>query len=61
MSSALPLLLHAKAVTVVQLATADELGNARSCIDDVVAWLARRGVKAEGLAELSTGDDAAAL
>ena len=60
-SDALPLLQHVKAVTVVQLATADELGNARKHVDDVVAWLSRHGVKAEGLAQLSTGDDAAAL
>ena len=60
-SAALPLLRRAKAVTVVQLATANELGNARKRVDDVVAWLSRHGVKAEGLAQLSTGDDAAAL
>ncbi|MEO8060503.1 MAG: universal stress protein [Burkholderiales bacterium] len=60
-SDALPLLKHATAVTVAELATEYELGNARKRVDDVVAWLSRHGVKAEGLAQLSTGDDAVAL
>ena len=60
-SDALPLLKQAKAVTVAELATEEELGNARRRVDDVVAWLSHHGVKAEGLAQLSTGDDAVAL
>ena len=60
-SDALPLLKQAKAVTVAELATEEELGNARKRVDDVVAWLSRHGVKAEGLAQLSTGDAAVAL
>ena len=60
-SDALPLLKHAAAVTVVEIATDADLGGARRRVADVVAWLSRHGVKAEGLAQLSTGDDATAL
>lgn len=60
-SDALPLLKHATAVSVVEIMTNDDLGNACKRVDNVVAWLAHHGVKAEGLACLSTGDDAVAL
>ena len=60
-SDALPLLKHAAAVTVVEIATDADLGGARRRVADVVAWLSRHGVTTEGLAQLSTGDDATAL
>ena len=60
-SDALPLLKHAKAVTVVEIAAEDDLAGARARVDDVAVWLARHGIKAEGVTRLSTGNDAAAL
>lgn len=60
-SDALPLLKHTTSVTVVEIAAEDELVQARGRVDDVVAWLSRHGIKSEGLARLSTGNDAVAL
>jgi nucleotide-binding universal stress UspA family protein len=58
---ALPLLKLAERVTVVEIAVEDGLADARSSLDDVVAWLRRHSVNATPLATLSTGDDAGRL
>lgn len=58
---ALPLLKTAAHVAVVEIAPKDEMAGARTHLDDVVGWLKRRGVVAESLASLSTGDDATRL
>jgi nucleotide-binding universal stress UspA family protein len=58
---ALPLLKKAGHVAVVEIAQADRLASASENLDDVVGWLKRHGVVAEGIPSLSTGDDAAQL
>ena len=60
-SDALPLLKHASRVSVVEIARDEDLPAARKHVDDVVAWLGRHAIVAEGSAQLSTGDDATAL
>lgn len=60
-ADALPLLSMAAQVVVVEIVDADQIDLARARVDDVVAWLGRHGVLAEGLASPSTGDDARAL
>lgn len=60
-SDALPLLKHATRVSVVEIAVMDDVAAAVKRTQDVVAWLGRHAIKAEGFAELSTGDDATAL
>ena len=58
---ALPVLRLAAQVVVVEINVADEIAPARARVDDVVAWLGKHGVTAEGRASLSSGDDASAL
>lgn len=69
---ALPLLRIAERVTVIELAAPDDLKLARMHVDDVVAWLARHRVRADGVvdelldetAQLSArlaGDDAGVI
>ena len=60
-SDALPLLKHAKSVTVVEITAEDDLAAARARVGDVAVWLARHGIKAEGVTRLSNGNDAVAL
>ncbi len=60
-SDALPLLKHAARVSVVEIAVMDDMPAAVKRTQDVVAWLGRHAIKAEGSALLSTGDDATAL
>ncbi|MDP9046266.1 MAG: universal stress protein [Pseudomonadota bacterium] len=60
-ADALPLLKHAKRVSVVEIAVQDNLDAAGTHVRDVVAWLGRHGIKADGAAQRSTGDDATAL
>ena len=60
-ADALPLLKLASQVSIVELAAPDDLPAARKHVQDVIAWLGRHRVAAEGSAILSTGDDAAAL
>ena len=60
-ADSLPLLKHATRVSIVELAREEDLTAARRHVDDVVAWLGRHAIRAEGSAQLSTGDDASAL
>jgi nucleotide-binding universal stress UspA family protein len=58
---ALPLLKKAAHVTLAEIAVEDRLALARKHLEEVVVWLGRHGVKAEGAASLSTGEDASQL
>lgn len=60
-SDALPLLRHATRVSLIELARDDDLPSAVKRVKDVVAWLGRHAIHAEGSAQRSTGDDATAL
>jgi nucleotide-binding universal stress UspA family protein len=60
-SDALPLLKHATRVSIVELAREDDLPAAAKHVAQVVAWLGRHAIAAEGSAQISTGDDATAL
>ena len=60
-SNALPLLKHATWVSVVEIAAQVDLPAAARHAQDVVAWLGRHAIQAEGSAQLSTGDDATAF
>ncbi len=60
-SDALPLLQQAGAVSVVEIASEDDLDAAHRRVADVVMWLKRHRVHAEGSAQLSSGNDAVAL
>jgi nucleotide-binding universal stress UspA family protein len=60
-ADALPLLVRASRVTVVEIVPEADLPAARSRLDDVVAWLGRHGVTARPVAAESTGDDATGL
>lgn len=60
-SHALPLLTLAAQVSVVEIAAEEERAAAERHVHDVVAWLQRHRIKAQGSALLSTGDDATAL
>ena len=60
-SDALPLLKHATRASIVEIAAEDDLLAARKRVADVVTWLGRHSIRAEGSAQLSTGDDASAL
>ena len=60
-AAAVPLLKHAGRVSVVEIAVMDDMPAALGRTQDVAAWLGRHGIKADGAAQLSTGDDAAAL
>jgi nucleotide-binding universal stress UspA family protein len=54
---ALPLLDKSGRVTVVEIVPEPELREARSRLDQVVAWLGRHRIKAKGLAIESNKDD----
>jgi nucleotide-binding universal stress UspA family protein len=54
----LPLLKKAAHVTLAEIAVEDRLPLARKHLEDVADWLGRHGVKAEGRALLSTGENA---
>lgn len=58
---ALPLLRQAGRVAVVEVAADEDLVDARSRLQDVVAWLKCHGVVAESVAASSVGNDAARL
>ena len=58
---ALPLLKKVAHVTLAEIAVEDRLPLARKHLEEVGDWLARHGVKAEGVASLSTGEDASQL
>jgi nucleotide-binding universal stress UspA family protein len=58
---ALPLLEQASAVSVVEIAGESDLDAAHRHVADVVNWLQRHHIEAQGSAQLSTGDDATAL
>lgn len=60
-ADALPLLRRARAVQVLEVADAPELGRARERVDDVAAWLGRHGVAADALASTGGDDHAAVL
>jgi nucleotide-binding universal stress UspA family protein len=58
---ALPLLQMAEHVTVVEIATPDEIKAAGESLRDVAGWLQRHGIAAKHRAIASAGDDAAQL
>lgn len=58
---ALPLLEKASSVTVVEIAIAREMDEARRRLDQVVQWLKRHGIVAEAVVAASTGQDSAQL
>jgi nucleotide-binding universal stress UspA family protein len=57
--SALPLLKLAGQVTVVEVAAADDLDDARARTEDVTSWLASHGIKASACAVAAVQDDSA--
>ena len=56
-ADALPLLKKATFVTVVEIASENEMVQARQHLDQVVEWLKRHGITAEAMVTASTGDD----
>ena len=60
-ADARPLLARAGRVTIVEISAAEDLAQARSHVNEVVAWLGRHGIAAEALPISSTGDAAARL
>jgi nucleotide-binding universal stress UspA family protein len=60
-SDALPLLLQAQRVSVVEIVSAKMLAEAATRVQDVVSWLTRHGVKAEGTVHAATGNDSVQL
>ena len=60
-SDALPLLRAAKHVTVVEIATTDDMSNAQTRVADVANWLERHGIKAYPVASPAVGTDADCL
>jgi len=62
-SDALPLLRQCASVTVAAIEEdgEEDLARCREGVDDVVAWLRRHGIAAQGLAMLSFGDPAGQL
>ena len=58
---ALPLLKTASQVSVIEIASADDMSAARSRLDDVAGWLGRHGVAAEIHTRPAASDDAAGL
>ena len=61
LADAVPLLIRAGQVTIVEIAAKDDLAAAQSRLAEVVAWLARHGVAAKPIAAESNGDDAGLL
>jgi nucleotide-binding universal stress UspA family protein len=60
-SDAIPMLKQVARVVVVEIADKEGLDTGHKHVQDVTKWLKRHGVKSEGWAQASTGDDAAAL
>jgi nucleotide-binding universal stress UspA family protein len=60
-ADALPLLKAAGGVIVASVGDRPQSVTARSCLDDVVAWLSRHGVTAEAVAAEPLGDEARTL
>jgi nucleotide-binding universal stress UspA family protein len=60
-ADALPFLKRAKRVVVVEIAETSELDDATENVTDVVGWLKRHGVPAEGIAKPIEGDNALQL
>ena len=58
---AMPLLQQATRVSIVEVAVAEDMADARSHVADVAAWLGRHGVAASGQAAPSDGGDATQL
>lgn len=58
---ALPFLLLADRVTVVEIAAADDVASARARTEDVVGWLAGHGVTATALAAVQDREEAGQL
>ena len=56
-ADALPLLKQTRRVTVVEIAAVDDVDAARVRIDDVVSWLQRHGVPANGRIQTANGKD----
>jgi nucleotide-binding universal stress UspA family protein len=54
LQDALPFLLEAKRVTIVEICEKDQMASARHHIDDVVHYLARHRVKAEARVEVQS-------
>ncbi|MDP1965981.1 MAG: universal stress protein [Reyranella sp.] len=61
LEDALPLLKLADRATVVEIASGEDVPEARARIEDVADWLARHGVAASARAVASLGDDTAQL
>jgi nucleotide-binding universal stress UspA family protein len=55
------MLKKAARVTIVEIASEEELGLARAHLEDVVGWLKRHGIASESLALPTVGDDAMRL
>lgn len=60
-ADALPLLRQASAVSVVEIADETDLSAAHMRVVDVVQWLRRHDIKAQGSAQQSVGNEAMAL
>ena len=60
-SDALPLLAQAAHVSVVEIATEEDMTEARARLADVASWLLRHGIDAEPIVARSTNDDATRL
>ncbi len=60
-ADALPLLKKVAHVSVVEVAAEDDLAAARTRVADVVSWLGRHGIAAEGLAATQEGDNSTQL
>ena len=60
-ADAMPLLLAASRVTVIQVAVEDELDEVRRNLADVASWLGRHGAAVETVAAASAGNDGQTL
>ncbi len=60
-ADAMPLLLAASHVTVIQIAAEEDLEEVRRNLADVAGWLSRHGASVETVAAASAGDDAKTL
>lgn len=61
LADAVPLLIRAGHVALIEIAVKEELAAARKRLAEVAAWLARHGVVAEPSVSESNGDDAGLL
>jgi len=60
-ADAMPLLIRAGHVSLIEIAAEGDLAAARSRLAEIVVWLSRHGVTAEASASGSNGDDASLL